>query len=223
MTSTNRTLNRLFLLLAGLLLLAVGAAAVLLAVVPDGPARWDRVRTAVDDGMARAWSWRGDLDAVGLGSVPWLLLLVPVAVVVLVVLLGVFVGTQGRGRARDVVADRRVPEASVTASYSVDAAVAREVVRQEALRGGAVSSVRVVAYRVGTVRALRLVAGVRRNAPVTRAVDELEAAVAAWDALAVDRLPVVARIVRGTRDVRTARRVSPAAAPVRVETGTVGP
>lgn len=222
MTSTNRALNRLVLILVGLLLLLAGAAAVAVAVVSGGAARWADLRTSVNHGLQRVWDWQGDLGGVGLGSVPWLLLLVPVAVVLLVVLLVVFVALQGRGRTRDVVADRPLPELPVGASYSVDVAVAQDVVAGAVRDSDAVDVVRVTAYRVGAGTALRVVAGVRRGVPATQAVKAVQQGLSAWDDLAGDRLPAVLHVVRGSRSVQTVRPARATAA-VRVETGTTSP
>lgn len=219
MTGTNRVLNRVILALAGLLLAVIGAAALAVAVMPDGSDRWADLRTFVDDGVRRAWGWRGDLSGIGLGTAPWALVLVPLAALLLVALLVVFVVAQGRGRVQDVVADRRLPKAQTVASYSVDVAVAQDLVRDAVHGSDAVDAVRVTAYRIRTGRALRVVAGVRRGAAATRAVQAVQQGLLLWDDLADDRLPTVLHVVRGGGSVRAARPVTTTVGPVRADDG----
>ena len=88
MTTTNRFLNRLLLLLVGLVLLVVGGAIAVGALLPDVQRT---VSTAAEDASGPT------SDALS-GSQPWILWVTAAAALVQILLLLRFILRQGRGR-----------------------------------------------------------------------------------------------------------------------------
>lgn len=196
MSSTNRALNRLFLIVVGCLLLAAGLAAVGLWAVPAGrSAVRDDLVAAVDRFLERLPTWQTNL--MGLDAVPWVLLLVPAAALVLVVLLCVFVFAQGRGRTRDVVRERSTDD-TVPGSLEVDVNIASAVIGDE-LDGRSDSvGAHVSAYRVKGVPAVKVTVTPRKGADVERLVEDAVRVVEGWDRLLGRRVPVLLHLTRGS-------------------------
>ncbi|KAA9106505.1 hypothetical protein [Microbacterium rhizomatis] len=99
MNKTNRALNRIVLIVVGALLLALGAAAVLLFAWPPAADAWT---TATEAGR----TWIQDAvtaSAIGGSTLSWLIVGVLAAIVLLVVLLIVLIARLGGGRSRTVL------------------------------------------------------------------------------------------------------------------------
>ncbi|WP_407358522.1 hypothetical protein LTA6_000381 [Microbacterium sp. LTA6] len=203
MNSTNRVLNRGLLLICGLILLAGGAAAVVLGVRPA----WaepgvERSTKATSDLLAQVGTWV--VDVPGAGSVSGAaIVLIGVALVLAVVLL-VFVFTRGKGKTPTVL--------------SVDAGSGRTSVDRnvaEAVLGGSIAdrpdviSARTGVYLVKRERAIELTVTVQRGASLGRVLDAAESAVDDWDALIGTSVPVMLHLAdRSWRDgLRSRTRV----------------
>jgi hypothetical protein len=203
MNSTNRILNRAFLVVVGIALLAAGTAAVAVAVLPAGPGVWRTATTSVGDSVLGAW--RADLPAIGLPHTPWMLAAVPAGALVLVVVLFAFVFAQGGGRRSGVVESEPVSATPVAGAVTVDAAVARDILQRstESIRG--VSRVTVSVYRVARRPALKLTVSLRAAAGAEPAsvLPAVETAVTEWDRMFGRRLPVFVHLT-GTRVTRAA-------------------
>ena len=191
MNSTNRALNRLLLLVVGFLLVAVGAAAatvVLLPAVRDGwTSAADPVRSQVDN-------W---LQATPLGTtgVSWIMPAVLVLIVLAVILLLAFSFRQGRGRTGTVVEEpvgehgRTVVASKVAEQALEDALSARpEFVASH-----------VSTYRVKRTPTLKVSVTCRRGVSPKDASDIVEGTLRALDALLGRELPALVQISGGFR------------------------
>lgn len=193
MNSTNRVLNRLFLLLVGLLLLAGGLAAVAVVVLPEWSGLWRQ----------SAPTWQQALDdaqqvgpaAVGVPHpVPWFLPAALVVSLAVVVMLLIFVFTQGRGRLGRVADGWHVAESEADTFLSVDVQVAREAIRQASrgIRGMAEPSV--TAYRVKRESALKLTVSVSDGMDPSALIRPLEVALQEWDELLGKDIPIYVQL-----------------------------
>lgn len=191
MNSTNRGLNRLLLVVVGLLLVAVGAAAataVLLPAVRDG---WKASADPVRDQVA-TWLQTTPLGGTG---VSWIMPAVLVVIVLAVVLLVAFVLRQGRGRTGTVV-DESVGEHGQTV---ISSKVAEEAI-QDALsaRPEFVAS-HVSTYRVTRTPTLKVSVTCRRGVSPADASAIVESTLRALDQLLGRELPALVQISGGFR------------------------
>jgi len=199
MTSSSRILNRVLLLLAGLLAL-VGA---LLAARPLLPERffaswWPPVRRAIDDASHAVGSW----------STPWgaaegTRIVAAAGGVVVAIALIAFLATRRRPRSRTVL--RFEDRAGSTA---VDETIADAVLTEPFRHRSDVLSSRTQGYRIAGRTVLRLAVVPRSGADLPALLAETEDGVARWDALSGTRTPVVVHFVdRGGFDrLRSATR-----------------
>lgn len=190
MTSTSRILNRIVLVLGGLVLLAAAAAGLL--VVVSTP-----LRDAARDALAAAVGAFGpeasvDLSGIGMSArAPIAALAAVGAGLVAIVLLLVFVCTRGKGRTRTVL---RTGGGEGTTSVDVDVAAA---VLADALADAPdVQSARVRAYRVRRAPALHLAITPRGGADLGHLLHDAHRAVARWDELSGERMPVLVHVTR---------------------------
>jgi hypothetical protein len=170
MNSTNRGLNRLFILVVGLLLLAAGAGAVALGAVPAVASQWKAIARQLAGG---AQPWVAD-PVVGRASV--LVLGIAVVSIVLVVLLLAFIGRQGRGRS--AAALRQQDGASTT---RIDLAIPRALLEEHLGGRDELTGLRISAYEVRGTPMLKITARCRRGISpavvsglIGRAVEDLE-------------------------------------------------
>lgn len=191
MNSTNRALNRLLLLVVGLLLVAVGAAAataVLLPAVRDG---W---KASADPIRDQVGTW---LQSTPLGDtgVSWIMPAVLVVIVLAVVLLVVFALRQGHGRTGTVV-DETVGEHGQTV---ISSKVAEDAI-QDALsaRPEFVTS-HVSTYRVKRTPTLKVSVTCRRGVSPADASAIVESSLRALDQLLGRELPALVQISGGFR------------------------
>jgi hypothetical protein len=154
MNTTNRALNRLFVLVVGLLLLAAGALAVAVATVPAVTSQWKRTAAALaGDG---APSWVRD-PAVGRASP--LVLGVALAAAVLIVLLLVFIAKQGHGRTAAALEQR-----TGTTVTRIDLAVPKALLEQHLRDRPELAGLRISAYEVRGTPMLKITARCSRGA-----------------------------------------------------------
>lgn len=183
MNSTHRLLNRAVVLVAGLLLLGAGTAAVLLGTVPAFRDAW---RIAASDALA----WLGDrLGDTPLPGTPhsWLLLAGVVLAAVLVFLAVLLVVAQGRGRTATLVA--RSDE-----GVAIDTAVAERAITEALARRSGILSAKVAAYSVRGTTVLKVSVAVRRGISPRETLAAVEDVVRAWDRALGRELPVLVDI-----------------------------
>lgn len=186
MKKTNRTLNRLVLLLTGLLL-AIAAALVLLPMLP---VQFDPVQQVLQAAQ-RQWQVLDD-QQLQIGSrqqVPASLAVLVGAAVVVIVLLAVFVSTR-RSRTRRTAAEFSQPDGRTVADRRVVAALIAEPIEARA---------DVIAART-TVRtwkkapALEVEIRVRRGADLARVLGDAQQRLAEWESLSGERMPVLVHL-----------------------------
>ena len=170
MNTTNRALNRLFILVVGLLLIAAGAVAVLLAAAPAVATQWKRTAT----GLAQdPQPW---VAAPTLGNASPLVIGIAVIAVLLIVLLIAFIARQGHGRS--AAALRQHDGATST---RIDLAVPRALLEEHLSRRDELVSLRISAYEVRGTPMLKITARCRRGVSpalvadlIGRSIDDLE-------------------------------------------------
>ena len=199
MSSSSRILNRVLLLLAGLIAF-VGA---LFAARPLLPERlfapwWPPVQRAIDDSSHAVSSW----------STPWAAadgarIAAAAGGVIAAIALIAFLLTRRRPRTRTVLRfqDR-------TGSTAVDETIADAVLTEPFRHRSDVLSSRMQGYRVAGRTALRLSVVPRSGADLPALLAETERGVERWDALSGTRTPVVVHFAdRGGFDrLRSATR-----------------
>ena len=197
MNNTNRALNRAFLIVVGLVLLAVGAGAVLITTLPGWDGVWRATSPSVADTVTRLW--RVGTAFAGIPQVPWVLLAIPVAALILIVLLLVFIFAQGHGRTHQVVDEMTLPDADARGTLTIDVSLAADVIQHAIGERRDVAAVSVGAYRVKGNPALRVTVTPRRGADPLQVLAAVEGAAAEWDAVAGVRVPVMVHLAGGVR------------------------
>ena len=204
MNGTPRTLNRVLILLAGLILLGVGVLLVLLAAVPAVADWW------------RAWAPEAAL-AVGRvfegarvpgTSVSWLWIATVVLTIVLALLMVWWVAQQGRGR-RDLVAatgpdggagpDGAFLESEVPGRVSIAATAVEQALRSGLSDRKDVLGTSVAAVGFGGRTALRVKIIARQGADPSALAAEAEGLVGSLDVVMGTRTPVLVHIASGAR------------------------
>jgi len=191
MTSTNRALNRLLVILVGLVLVVAGAAVAVGAVLPD-------VQTTVAGAVSDA---KAPVDDALSGGQPWILWVVAAAALALILVLAWFALRQGHGRTGTLL--RRAPGdgagSPTGGSLVIDARVAEQMLEEALGHDSSIVSIDVTAFEVKRETVLRITAVARRGVSpvaVRRLVDD---AVARWDQVLGTEVPVVVQITGGLR------------------------
>lgn len=187
MRSTSRIANRLWLLLAGLLLILGGVLLAMLGLYPELALRW--LGEAQQWGLGHAPEW---WYAEPWPGASWATLIGLALVAVVILLLLVLLWKQGGGKARLVLRD-----SSSVGELNIATAVVQDLL-EDALRSRPeVSAVRVRAYTVKRQEVVQVSVGCRRaaapqqiRAAVTRAVESLDQVLGA-------ELPVFVELNRG--------------------------
>ncbi|MGK9149118.1 hypothetical protein KXS11_15910 [Plantibacter flavus] len=205
MNSTNRGLNRLLILVVGLVLTALGAAALAVVTVPFIADWWRDNRGVVLDTIAGWFAWNPFAAVPGAqadrGAAP---IVVPIAAVVLLVvvaaLLIAFALRQGRGRTGIV---HRAP--TDRGDVILDADVAAHALGDALEDTSAFSAVRVSAWQVGRDRALKVAVTCARGVSPRTAVETVSTAVESLDSLLGVELPVLVEVGGGFRAAKPKR------------------
>ncbi|MBF4570526.1 hypothetical protein ITJ57_17300 [Plantibacter sp. VKM Ac-2880] len=190
MNSTNRFLNRFFILVVGLVVLAAGAALSVGALLPD-------VQRTISENAERAVGPTTDT----MDAQPWILLVAAVAAVVLIVILLWFVLRQGRGHTGTLLqVDEQPTKGTPTGGRVIlDVKLAEQVLEEAIGRNPDVVAVDVTGFRIRKQTALRLTVHARRGASPMELRRDIEAAIHEWDAALGTSTPVVVQIVSGLR------------------------
>lgn len=191
MTSTNRALNRLLVIVIGLVLIAAGAALAVGTVLPD-------VQSTVSGAASDAKQPVSDALS---GGQTWILWIVALAALLLIVLLAWFALRQGHGRTGTLVRleSGRGASTPTGGALVIDAKVAEQLLEDALGDDPAIVSVDVTAFEVQHSTTLRVTAVARRGVSpvaVRRTVDE---AVTRLDAVLGTQVPVVIQITGGLR------------------------
>jgi hypothetical protein len=170
MNNTNRGLNRLFILIVGLLLLAAGAIAILVAVMPTIANQW---KSAANQLSHQAPPWVAD-PAIGTASL--LVIGVALAALILTVLLIAFIAKQGQGRSATALQQHHG-----ATSTRIDLSIPRALLEEHLKHRDELTGLRISAYEVRSTPMLKITARCRRGvSPATvseligRAITDLE-------------------------------------------------
>lgn len=199
MNHAPRGLNRVLLVIFGLVLLAAGAAALALAFVPDLRTLWSDNAGGVVDGVDEA------LKAAPLGETGhsvWLL--AAVAACVLLIILGlVLLSRQGGGRTKQVL--RQKPNPSRTAAGApaggivLDVSAANDALTEALQAHPAVLASSVTAHEHARTVTLRIATTVRTDASPGQVADTATNLVRSWNAAVGAETPAVIVINSGLR------------------------
>ncbi|MGM1017887.1 MAG: hypothetical protein ACQEW8_10155 [Actinomycetota bacterium] len=202
MNATNRVVNRGVLLLTGLILLALGAMAVVSVWQPVWAQEPIQRLTAVGAGaLAVVGGW--EFALLGLRIPGWLAVAFGAALILLT-LLGIFLATRRRGRVAQVLRVSGDDGRTV-----VDRSVAEAVLADTLAERPDVLSAHTGVWRVRRTNAVRLQVTVARGASLERVLNAAEKAVEDWDSLLGVRVPVLIHLAdRSWRDgLRSPARV----------------
>lgn len=170
MNNTNRALNRVFILIIGVLLLAAGAAAVLIAVIPTAASQYKT--TAAGLGTS-AQPWVADPT---IGKASLLVLGIVFVAVILIVLLIAFIAKQGHGHT--AAALQQHDGATRT---RIDLTIPKALLEEHLKDRDELAGLRISAYEVRNTPMLKITARCRRGVSpavvselIGRAVGDLE-------------------------------------------------
>lgn len=204
MNSTNRGLNRLLILIVGIVLVVLGAAAIAVVTVPFIAEWWRDNRAAALDTIDGWFAWNPFAAVPGVDAGDTAPIVVPILGVVLLVvvaaLLIAFALRQGRGRA-SIVHRASAERGDVV----LEADVAAHALGDALDGNAAFSAVRVSAWQVGRDRALKVAVTCGRGISPRVAVETVSDAVEALDRLLGVELPVIVEVGGGFRAAKPKR------------------
>ena len=197
MNGTNRILNRAFVLVVGLLAVAVGAAAVALVAVPDFMRAWARTAPDVTAGLTELLAG----TAMGDSGRSWVPLAVLVVAALVIAALVVFIARQGRGHT-----DRLIEaEATADGATIVDPAVVEQMLTAALQDRPEFVAVTVSTSPVHGSPVLTVSATVRRGVSPRDAITVIETAVHGLDTVLGAEVPVLVRLGGGLQSRLTGR------------------
>ena len=170
MNSTNRALNRFFILVVGVLLIAAGAAAVLIAALPSVGSQWRSIAKQLEAG---AQPWVADPT---IGEASLLVIGIAAVCLVLILLLVTFIAKQGHGRSAAAIVQH-----DGTSTTRIDLAVPRALLEEHLGQRDELVGLRISAYEVRSTPMLKITARCRRGVSpavvaylIGRAIGDLE-------------------------------------------------
>lgn len=164
MNGTNRFINRLLLLIAGLVALATGAAAIGLAAVAAFADRWDEIAPEVLTNLET----RLQATPVTRSGPSWLTVGVLALLVLAIIVLVVVIVRQGRGHTNRLIVSRAGDDGTTI----IDTAVAADILHEALSRQPELIASRVSAYTVRRTPVLDVTVTCRRGAS-PRAISNL--------------------------------------------------
>jgi hypothetical protein len=191
MNSTNRALNRTFIFLVGLLLLATGAAATAVALVASVTDGW---KTTAPDVSASVSSALVDTPLGDTGH-SWLWIVLIAVLLIVVLLLVLFVTRQGRGHTRRLL----TPPPTDNGSTVLDAAVAEQVLQESLTGRPELLSSHVSTYKVRGASVLKVTVTCRRGVSPIDVTRIVESRIAALEQLLGTDVPALIQISGGFR------------------------
>lgn len=197
MNTTNRGANRLLIFIVGLVVLILGAASLLLGILPAFASAWKSTAPAVSKNVASAFNAAPFFATTS----SWLYIALIAVLLVIALLLVRFIVKQGNGHTSELFHDDTTEHGSTI----VKAGVAREAL-QEALkdRDDLVSS-SVTTYEVQGTNVLKISATARRGVSPKQISDAIQTALTALDELLGFEVPALIQISGGFR-ARTAKK-----------------
>ena len=197
MNTTNRVLNRAFVLVIGLLALGLGAVAVALVAVPDFLRGWAQTAPSVTGALSTVLA---DTALAGTGT-SWVPLAGLAAAALLVLALAVFIARQGRGRTHRLIAAAPAEDGSTI----VDSAVAEQMLTADLRERAEFDAVSVSTHEVHGAPVLKVSAAVRRGVAARDAITVIERSVHGLDSVLGAEIPVLVQLNGGLGTRRSGR------------------
>lgn len=194
MNTTNRGLNRLFILLVGLLLIAAGGVAVVLAAVPSVTAQW---RSTAKQLATGAQPWVADPT---IGKASLLVLGIAVIALVLIVLLIAFIARQGHGRSAAALQQQHG-----STSTRIDLAIPRALLEEHLGKRDELVGLRISAYEVRNTPMLKITAKCRRGVSPAVVADLIGRSIGDLEQIVGTDVPAFVQLTGGFRAGRAAR------------------
>ena len=194
MNTTNRALNRLFILLVGLLLIAAGGVAVVLAAVPSVTAQW---RSTAKQLATGAQPWVADPT---IGKASLLVLGIAVIALVLIVLLIAFIARQGHGRSAAALQQQHG-----STSTRIDLAIPRALLEEHLGKRDELVGLRISAYEVRNTPMLKITAKCRRGVSPAVVADLIGRSIGDLEQIVGTDVPAFVQLTGGFRAGRAAR------------------
>ena len=200
MNSTNRVLNRGFIFLVGLLILATGTVLALVALVPVVRERWAAATKAVIDTVTR-WLKATPLpEFAGPLTGSWLWLLAIAAGALLIAALVVFSVRQGHGHTNRLASVNGNGNANAnTGAVTVEAKVAEHAIQDALANRPELVAAHVSTYLVKRQSALKVAITCRRGISPREASRIVNEVLVAFDELLGLQLPALVQISGGFR------------------------
>lgn len=194
MNNTNRGLNRLFILLVGVILLAAGGVALALTALPQVTSQWRSVGAQLARG-AQPWVAQ---PVVGRASL--LVIGIVVVCLVLIILLLTFVLRQGHGHSAAAI-ERR----DGTTSVRIDLAVPRALLEEHLGGRSELTGVRISAYEVRGTPMLKVTARCERGVSPAVVAELIGAAIDDLERIIGTDVPAFVQLTGGFRVRSTTR------------------
>ncbi len=186
MNNTNRAANRLFLLIVGIVVFALGAVAVVVGVVGDIRSAWSDIAPGVADEWERV---------LGDPATTWIWYAVLVGLLVIVIVLLTFIFRQGHGHTARLIT---TPE-SAAGHTVVESSFAEQLLTAALSARPEFVSTSVTTYAVKREPVLKVAVTARRGVSPTDVVDIVERAARDLDGLLGVQVPLLVHISGGFR------------------------
>lgn len=194
MNTTNRGLNRLFILLVGLVLLAAGAVSIVLATVPSVTSQWRSVAKQLANG---AQPWVADPT---IGKASLLVIGIAVLALVLILLLITFIVRQGHGRSAAALQQQ-----DGTTSTRIDLAIPRALLEEHLGKRDELVGLRISAYEVRNTPMLKITARCRRGVSPAVVADLIGRSIGDLEQIVGTDVPAFVQLTGGFRAGRAPR------------------
>ncbi|MCY1693010.1 hypothetical protein [Curtobacterium sp. SL109] len=191
MNTTNRGLNRAIIFIIGLLLLIIGAATIVLAVVPSVTSAWKSNAPTVSKNVDGAFAAAPLLTT----GASWLAVAALALLLLLVILLLVFIIRQGNGHTSELFSDQTTEHGSTI----VKSTVAKDALEQALADRDDIVAANVSTYDVNGTNVLKVSATARRGVSPKDVANTIESALTALDLLLGFQVPALIQISGGLR------------------------
>ncbi len=200
MNTTPRLLNRITLLVAGIVALALGVTAVAVATLSGFAHDWTEEASPARTALRRLAA----ATSMGAGGHSWLWLVALGICAIGIVLAVALMLHQGRGRTRTLLR-RRPPDAGDATvpgprgEVVIEARVAEQAIVAALAGHPQLLSVHATTQLIRGARGLKITVAGRRGLSPSRTVEVIERTVRAWDTALGEEVPVLIELVAGIR------------------------
>jgi hypothetical protein len=193
MNNTNRGLNRLFVVIVGVILFAVGLGAVAVGSIPMVSDAWKSTAPTVRKNVASVFR------SLTVGGIEWGLIGVIAVLVIIVALLVAFIFRQGHGHTLRFVRD----DATEDGSTIIDSRVAEQAVQQALDSRQELVASHVSTYLVKGTPVLKVSATAQRGVSPSEIVNEIETMIVALEKIIGRPVPTSIQVGGGFRSRTT--------------------